>query len=1794
MKSTDNFAPANHDGPNSTSNTPPDAPAITAKRHTNTAAPTTWSDIASKKHPNPQHVPYSEGRGASSKRRYRKRTSRRRLLTSNTLSLPLSLSLSSLSLPLIPITDTYRQNNKREQTLSTLQKIHRKHRSILLPTATCQYPNLNTERNNNVNTITLIDTTIDEINKLSTKFDNIAERIEHNFSTDDDNDIDLTTSKHYHELFLPIEATILHALDDFNTYLNNIDTSENNKQYNENEGSIKHYPDDDEYSTITNDEPNTDKLTLLYNNTTNENIIIQMETYHTTTSHPTIPKRITNLTILPPWNIQPPDNTTIATENDLPILPPRLPQPSRPTERPPSLWIYNTAPNGIERLPILPPHTHTPNESSEPTAQTPMNKPNAHKPQIGGNFNPTSVPILPPRLPTPPRPDTPPPTTWNANNNYYHSSDNYQHDYLFSDSQYDHNEHNETNITNVSHRPRYTDNNTATKATDTTNASVRNDNGNGIQNTSLHKRQHKRNKFDDNLVFITQNARGLPIEDDTKLRSLIHQMQTNKWSAICIQETWRLGSEDFYINGHRVLMRGHSVKENDKGHTKAGVCIIINETLDAAYKQAGSKQLTLPHNHIHEGRFLGIHLHFKRRDNYGKRLKGYTKVALCSIYHPIKPTEHNEFGNDIHTLLNSLPADTALLFGHDINCNVGTNKTLPDAIKHTLGPFGLENRNPKGMNFLQQLCALNMRVANSYFMKPNYATWKNFNPNHSHYHMLDVFSISTLLFKHVIDCGTCKHGIDHTDHTATSITINIGSIMKKQTESNNVHGGRTDWNRILQDPDTKSDFNTKLSSEYDIKASQGEDYTTFNETVLETAKSTAITTSKPTVDWFEMSKDKIQPLIDRVTKLRAIQRTPSDANPSRTTRELKLCIRLKTIAIREAKSKYMSYIAEKIGTLSGDNTKAMWDAIKTCKLGHEVNYQRPTSMALTLPCGRKANNDKENMSVLQPHCEKLFNNIKPVSLTALDNIDQRNIETSLDDPITWKEFTRALNGLKNNKSPGANEVPAEAFKAMNNKNRSIIFNFINDFWNDESDFDEWHTGQGIPVPKTTHASNPNQFRIVNLMDVGSKIFSRILTARLYNLLEQHGTKYQFGATPNSGCQDGNFTLKTFLHLRRQHNLETYVVFADLVKAFDTSNHILISQILERFGTPPKLTSAIRRLYSDLRVTLKVGKESVDIQQTVGVRQGDNLSPVIFLFVMTAFAETLEKKWTQAGLPRIEAEYTPISPSSKAQLTGHIRPTHSAGSTTSLSQVLFLDDSGFPFNTRDDAITGTRIIKETFTELGLEMHCGSKENKTSKTEILWVPAPSFYSYANDQQTTPIALSTSTCDTQPPDTPTDIMCLTQLASIHEHTNDPSRNGTTNNDEQTLNQRKRPPRKLTFHTMLQAQREQLYWNSPNTKRIELDDTGSFIDFTAHFKYLGSYISFDLTDDIDIANRITKASQAMAALHHFWRNPYADLRAKKLIFLAIPANLLLWGCETWALRQTHIDQLNVFWHRSIRNILGIRMQDVIDDHISNEQIRKIFHDIPDAFATLTARSMNYLGKIVRAPDSHPPKLLVTAWIRHPRPKSGVLMTNKKALVRGINTLLPNETTEEITITCKITGETTTTKRHNPNGKLSNWINIALDKRAWEWHIHKLTHPNSPVPPYPQHDERNRQHNRHQENEQDSYTPPPRHRNTNNNRREDRRNHENERRQNTPPDPSRNHERQDYNVDDVGRNKTDSLKALGLNPRATPTEIKHRFRQLSLIYHPDKYSDALEISKEQATAHFQLINNAYDFLRRN
>ena len=80
-----------------------------------------------------------------------------------------------------------------------------------------------------------------------------------------------------------------------------------------------------------------------------------------------------------------------------------------------------------------------------------------------------------------------------------------------------------------------------------------------------------------------------------------------------------------------------------------------------------------------------------------------------------------------------------------------------------------------------------------------------------------------------------------------------------------------------------------------------------------------------------------------------------------------------------------------------------------------------------------------------------------------------------------------MKDLTNDKDPGLNVVPPNVFKAMSPENLKVHFNFILEFWNDNLNFEEWHEGKVVLVPKSRDLLDPNKWRGVNLMDISSKI-----------------------------------------------------------------------------------------------------------------------------------------------------------------------------------------------------------------------------------------------------------------------------------------------------------------------------------------------------------------------------------------------------------------------------------------------------------------------------------------------------------------------------------------------------------------------------------------------------------------------------------------------------------------------------------------------------------------------------------
>ena len=168
----------------------------------------------------------------------------------------------------------------------------------------------------------------------------------------------------------------------------------------------------------------------------------------------------------------------------------------------------------------------------------------------------------------------------------------------------------------------------------------------------------------------------------------------------------------------------------------------------------------------------------------------------------------------------------------------------------------------------------------------------------------------------------------------------------------------------------------------------------------------------------------------------------------------------------------------------------------------------------------------------------------------------------------------------------------------------------------------------------------------------------------------------------------------------------------------------------------------------------------------------------------------------------------------------------------------------------------------------------------------------------------------------------------------------------------------------------------------------------------YLGSYVSYNLKDDYDISQRITKAFQNMGAMKNIWDDQHVDLYSKYLLFLAIPINQLLWGCEIWALKKTSLKDIDIFITQSIRRIICISMSEVKEDKITNKKLQAKFYNIQSGRSMIAARQLQFLGKLVRSENPSIPKQLLTAWVNHKRLRGGVLITTKSSYTKSLQML--------------------------------------------------------------------------------------------------------------------------------------------------------------------------------------------------
>lgn len=234
----------------------------------------------------------------------------------------------------------------------------------------------------------------------------------------------------------------------------------------------------------------------------------------------------------------------------------------------------------------------------------------------------------------------------------------------------------------------------------------------------------------------------------------------------------------------------------------------------------------------------------------------------------------------------------------------------------------------------------------------------------------------------------------------------------------------------------------------------------------------------------------------------------------------------------------------------------------------------------------------------------------------------------LNKPLSTREIFEAINKMRNGAACDLDGLTAECLKHAyfmevdGTKTYVLLhqcYDLISHVFNTGDWPTQWVCNTLTPIFKKSGDSHDmDNYRGIAVGSILGKVFSNILTHRLNCWAEQYHVRAisQAGFRPAYGPLDHIFVLRHLVDKARFTKQPLFCCFVDFRKAFDTCQrkHILLR--CERLGIHGAFLAAIKNIYDQVTMSVKVnGNLGQPFQTVQGTKQGDPLSPVLFgLFI----------------------------------------------------------------------------------------------------------------------------------------------------------------------------------------------------------------------------------------------------------------------------------------------------------------------------------------------------------------------------------------------------------------------------------------------------------------------------------------------------------------------------------------------------------------------------------------------------
>lgn len=270
------------------------------------------------------------------------------------------------------------------------------------------------------------------------------------------------------------------------------------------------------------------------------------------------------------------------------------------------------------------------------------------------------------------------------------------------------------------------------------------------------------------------------------------------------------------------------------------------------------------------------------------------------------------------------------------------------------------------------------------------------------------------------------------------------------------------------------------------------------------------------------------------------------------------------------------------------------------------------------------------------HFQKVNENTITDDRFANENLHTNTSNDFLNLPISSTEINKCIQKLSNNKASSCHDnILNEYIKATETLLMPLYCQLFNSVLNTGYLPKAWLEGIIVPIYKNKgDPKDATNYRPITILSCLGKLFTSVLNQRLSTFLETSNIleENQAGFRKGYSCSDHIFTLYSLIELMKKRKQKLFCAFIDFSQAFDKVWRAGLWHKLIQNSINGKFLTLIINMYNNIKSCISCnGNLSSSFVSEIGVRQGENLSPLLF----SLFLNDMQSYLTEHGAVGVE-------------------------------------------------------------------------------------------------------------------------------------------------------------------------------------------------------------------------------------------------------------------------------------------------------------------------------------------------------------------------------------------------------------------------------------------------------------------------------------------------------------------------------------------------------------------------------